>query len=70
MSLRSIANLRFTQVFEEDRLVVHRRTDGSELRWKILKMARQCVLSSLIDFVVLFVCCICRKPTPSQRQVR
>ncbi|CAE7947297.1 Mecr [Symbiodinium sp. KB8] len=26
------------EVFEEDRLVVHRRTDGSELRWKILKM--------------------------------
>eukprot|EP00439_Symbiodinium_sp_Y106_P051705 s106_g6.t3 len=26
------------EVFEEDGLVVHRRTDGSELRWKILKM--------------------------------
>ncbi|CAE6924961.1 mecr [Symbiodinium natans] len=26
------------EVFEEDQLVVHRREDGSELRWKILKM--------------------------------
>ena len=28
------------QVFEEDQLVVHRHTDGRELRWKILKMVR------------------------------
>ena len=38
-TLLVLAALRF-QVFEEDGVVVHRSSDGRELRWKILKMVR------------------------------